>query len=85
MICPHCNREIPDSTVAAAFAAVGGKAGTGKSKARTREQAQAAAHARWLKCEPGFHRCVICGETCPDSEPDCDRCRKSLGPPYPKK
>lgn len=35
MICPHCRKEIPDKTIARHLASVGGKAGTGKSKART--------------------------------------------------
>lgn len=37
---------------AAALGSKGGKAGTGKAKARTPEQARAAAYARW-KCECG--------------------------------
>ena len=32
---------------AVALGKIGGKAGTGKAKARTREQAQAAANMRW--------------------------------------
>lgn len=35
----------------AAIGARGGKAGTGKSKARTKAQARAAAQARWKKAK----------------------------------
>jgi hypothetical protein len=34
---------------AQALGRIGGKSGTGKTKARTREQAQKAANARWTK------------------------------------
>ena len=35
------------------IASAGGKAGAGQSKARTREQAQKAARARWAKVKKG--------------------------------
>lgn len=44
MKCPHCGKRI---NVAKLLGAKGGAAGTGKSKARTSEQARAAAKARW--------------------------------------
>jgi hypothetical protein len=36
---------------AQALGKLGGKAGTGKAKARTSEQARAAVNARWAKCK----------------------------------
>jgi len=40
------------SSAAATLGSIGGRAGTGKAKARTRKQAQAAANARWGKRSP---------------------------------
>ena len=44
--CPHCGKPI---NPAALLGAVGGKAGKGKSKARSSEQARAAVLERWKK------------------------------------
>ena len=46
--CPRCGYPGPDLR-----SQKGGKAGTGKSKARTSEQARAAANARWAPKEKG--------------------------------
>jgi hypothetical protein len=47
--CPHCNKPLPASFVdTRATGSKGGKV-KGPSKARTREQAQAAIRARWAK------------------------------------
>jgi hypothetical protein len=40
--CPHCGQLIPDER-----SRKGGKAGVGKAKARTSEQARAAQNVRW--------------------------------------
>ena len=46
MKCPHCGKPI---NPAALLGSAGGKAGTGKAKARTSEQARAAVLARWKR------------------------------------
>ena len=47
--CPNCNKPLPASFVdTRATGSKGGKV-KGPSKARTREQAQAAIRARWAK------------------------------------
>jgi hypothetical protein len=62
---------------AAALGSKGGKSGTGKAKARTSEQARAAAYARW-KCEcgnayykttdDGVKLCKECFNACPSTQ-----------------
>jgi hypothetical protein len=47
MICPHCGTEIRPASIAREFGAAGGRAGTGKSKARPRAAMRAAAQKRW--------------------------------------
>ena len=47
MICPVCNRRVPKSHFACESGARGGKAGAGKSKARSSEQARSAVTKRW--------------------------------------
>jgi rRNA maturation endonuclease Nob1 len=42
---------------AAALGKKGGKAGTGKAKARTTEQTRAAANKRWAKQKPTCYKC----------------------------
>lgn len=44
MKCPHCGKRINAAKV---LGAAGGAAGTGKAKARSSEQAKAAALQRW--------------------------------------
>lgn len=44
MKCPHCGKQI---NAAKLMGAKGGTSGKGKAKARTPEQARAAAQARW--------------------------------------
>jgi hypothetical protein len=46
LACPHCGKPI---NVPALMRAAGGKAGRGKAKARSSEQARAAVMARWNK------------------------------------
>jgi len=48
MNCPHCKKQIPAKSAAAALGKLGGLA-TGPRKARTTEQARKAALARWEK------------------------------------
>jgi hypothetical protein len=48
MNCPHCNKPIPDKTIAKHLARKGGKM-KGPTKARTSERASKAANARWAK------------------------------------
>jgi hypothetical protein len=44
MKCPHCGKRINAGKL---LGSVGGKSGTGKAKARTSEQARAAAMKSW--------------------------------------
>jgi hypothetical protein len=46
---PACNNRVSKAHFACHSGTKGGKAGRGPAKARTREQAQAAALARWNK------------------------------------
>jgi hypothetical protein len=48
MNCPHCHKPIPNAVDVRSIGSKGGKV-KGPSKARTREQAQAAIRARWAK------------------------------------
>lgn len=52
MNCPHCNKPIPARTVRRESGKLLG-AITGARKARTTEQARAAANARWAKVWTG--------------------------------
>ena len=52
MKCPHCDQNIPDQKVRKYVYSLMGKT-TGKSKARTSEQARKAGLARWGIKEPG--------------------------------
>lgn len=47
MTCPICGEEVEPEHFACKMGAKGGKAGTGASKARTTEQARAAASCQW--------------------------------------
>lgn len=49
MNCPHCKKNISDKAIARHLASKAGKKGKGAAKARTSEQARAAANARWGK------------------------------------
>lgn len=49
MKCPICKKRVPRSHFACESGSRGGKAGAGKAKARTSEQATAAINARWAK------------------------------------
>jgi hypothetical protein len=49
MNCPHCGKWLPDAINVREIGSKGGKAGRGASKARTSEQARAAARALWAK------------------------------------
>jgi hypothetical protein len=49
MKCPYCGKKLPKVIDAAEAGRKGGKAGRGASKARTSEQARAAARALWAK------------------------------------
>lgn len=49
MNCPKCGVAIDTTDLAKALAAKGGRAGRGHAKARTTEQARAAAKVRWDK------------------------------------
>jgi len=49
--CPHCGHELDVSWLARLIGARGGRV-TGASKARTPEQARAAANIRWAKQKP---------------------------------
>ena len=48
-VCPCCGESVSDEHFACRSGAKGGAAGRGESKARTSEQARAAAEARWGK------------------------------------
>jgi len=48
LICPHCNQPLSISLFTGFLGSKGGTT-TGPTKARTREQAQKAAKARWKK------------------------------------
>ena len=47
MNCPYCEKDIADSVLRAYVSSQNGKAGRGKTKARTSEQMRAAARVRW--------------------------------------
>ena len=49
MKCPHCGKKLPKVIDAAKAGRLGGSAGRGASKARTSDQARAAALAMWAK------------------------------------
>lgn len=55
----------PKNKHAAALGSKGGKAGRGKAKARTSEQARAAAQARWAKRQPKSEMPNIAGQRRP--------------------
>jgi len=46
-VCPECGEEVEPEHFACRMGSKGGKAGTGASKARTTEQARAAASCQW--------------------------------------
>ena len=52
MICPHCHKSIPARTVRRESGKLLGSI-TGERKARTTEQARAAANARWAMVHAG--------------------------------
>ena len=49
MWCPGCKREVGSEHFACVSGAKGGASGTGRAKARSSEQARAAAEARWKR------------------------------------
>ncbi|MHC1763750.1 MAG: hypothetical protein AB9869_05500 [Verrucomicrobiia bacterium] len=59
-VCPHCGKPIDEGwilrTAARIRGAVGGRAGTGKSKARSRAQARKAVLTRWAKVRAARER-----------------------------
>ena len=48
-VCPCCGEEVADEHFACRSGAKGGAAGKGEKKARSSEQARAAADARWKR------------------------------------